>query len=72
MTSGLASGLQAKLFTQGADAVTAHQKALGVIYRSVEQQSSLLAYADNFRLIAVMALLCIPLLLFFKQLKKHD
>jgi DHA2 family multidrug resistance protein len=72
LTSGLANGLQAKLFSEGTDAVTAHQKALGVIYRSVEQQSSLLAYADNFRLIAVMALLCIPLLLLFKQLKKHD
>ena len=68
----LVRGLQARLFSQGADMVTAHQKALGALYRSVQQQSALLAYADNFRLMAVLALLCIPLLLLFQRVKKHD
>jgi DHA2 family multidrug resistance protein len=68
---GLVRGLQAKLFSQGADAVTAHRKALGALYRIVQQQASLLAYADNFRLLAVLALLCIPLVLFFKRVKRH-
>ncbi|MGA2350428.1 MAG: DHA2 family efflux MFS transporter permease subunit [Terracidiphilus sp.] len=72
VAGGLVRGLQAKLFSQGADMVTAHQKALGALYRSVQQQSALLAYADNFRLIATLALLCIPLLLLFQRLKKHD
>jgi DHA2 family multidrug resistance protein len=65
-------GLQAKLMASGADAVTAQHKALGVFYRSVQQQASVLAYADNFRLIALLAFACIPLLLLFQQLKKHD
>ncbi len=72
VAGGLISGLQAKLFAQGADAFTAHQKALGTIYRSVQQQSSLLAYMDNFHLMAFLALLCIPLLLLFRRVKKHD
>ena len=52
--------------------VSAQHKALGALYRSVEQQSALLAYADNFRLIAILAFSCIPLLLLFRRLKKHD
>jgi DHA2 family multidrug resistance protein len=56
-------GLQAKFIQGGASAYTAQQDALGAIYRSIQQQASLLAYADNFRLIAYLALLCIPLLI---------
>jgi DHA2 family multidrug resistance protein len=63
-------GLQARLVAQGADPVTAHLQALGAIYRSVEQQAILLAYADNFRLLAVLGLLCIPLVMLFKRVKK--
>jgi hypothetical protein len=43
-----------------------------MIYRSVQQQSALMAYADNFRLIAILALSCIPLLLLFQRVKRHD
>jgi DHA2 family multidrug resistance protein len=68
---GLVLGLQAKLFAQGADAVTAHRKALGELYRIVEQQASLLAYADNFKLLAFLSLLCVPLVLLFKRVKRH-
>jgi len=68
----LVRGLQARLFSQGSDMVSAQHKALGALYRSVEQQSALLAYADNFRLIAILAFSCIPLLLLFRRLKKHD
>jgi hypothetical protein len=52
--------------------VTAHQKALGALYRSVQQQAALLAYTDNFRLLAVLALLCLPLVMLFQKVKKHD
>jgi DHA2 family multidrug resistance protein len=72
VSSALLQGLQEKLFMQGADPVTAHLKALGAIYRSVEQQAILLAYADNFRLMAFLALLCIPLVLLFQRVRKHD
>jgi len=69
---GFLRGLQARLFSQGADMVTAHQKALGALYRSVQQQSALLAYTDNFHLLAILALLCVPLVLLFQNVRKHD
>jgi len=72
LASGLVRGLQANLFSQGTDMVTAHYKALGMVYRSVLQQSALMAYADNFRLIALLALACIPLVLVFQRVRKHD
>jgi DHA2 family multidrug resistance protein len=52
--------------------VTAHQKAVGMLYRSAQQQAALMAYMDNFRLMAFLALLCVPMLLLFRQVKKHD
>ena len=72
MAGGLLRGLQAHLFPQGADMVTAQQKALGALYRSVQQQAALLAYADNFRLIASLAFACIPLVLLLKKIKRHN
>ena len=72
VAGGLVRGLQAKLFSQGADAFTAHQRALGALYRSVQQQAALLAYTDNFRLMAFLSLLCIPLVLLFQRVKRHD
>jgi DHA2 family multidrug resistance protein len=72
MASMMARGLQGRLFMQGTDMVTAHQKALGMLYRSVQQQSALLAYADNFRLIAILAFSCIPLLLLIKKVERHN
>jgi DHA2 family multidrug resistance protein len=72
VTGGLVRGLQAKFFSQGIDMVTAQHKAVGMLYRSVQQQAALMAYMDNFRLMAFLALLCIPMLLFFRKVKKHD
>jgi DHA2 family multidrug resistance protein len=64
--------LEAKFAAGGASIANAHQEAMGFLYRSVQQQSSLLAYADNFRLLGYLALLCVPLAMFFKQVKKHQ
>jgi DHA2 family multidrug resistance protein len=72
VTGALVRGLQAKLFSQGVDMVTAHHKAVGMLYRSVQQQAALMAYMDNFRMMAFLALLCAPLLLLFQRVKKHD
>jgi hypothetical protein len=47
----------------GSSAWSAQQAAMGAIYRSIQQQAALLAYADNFRLMGYLSLLCIPLLL---------
>ena len=67
----LLQGLQAKFSLGGASAYSAHQEAMGALYRSVQQQASLLAYADNFRLLGFLSLLCVPLVLLFQPVKKH-
>jgi DHA2 family multidrug resistance protein len=65
-------GLQTKFYLGGADPYTAHQKALGTLYGIVQQQASLLAYGDNFRLLGFLSLLCIPLALFFHRVRRHS
>jgi DHA2 family multidrug resistance protein len=60
-------GLATRFQTGGADAVLAHRQALGALYGSLQQQSALLAYADNFRLLGYLALGCIPLAFLFKR-----
>jgi DHA2 family multidrug resistance protein len=62
-------GLQAKFQVAGASASSAHQEALGALYRSVQQQAAVLSYADNFRLMAFLSLLCIPLVVFLRRLQ---
>ena len=65
-------GLQASFSRGGTDTYTAHQQGLGVLYGIVKQQASLLAYADNFRLLGYLALLCIPLAMLFHRVGKHS
>jgi DHA2 family multidrug resistance protein len=70
VVGGLIHGLQSKLFAEGADAYTAYQKALAALYLSIQQQAALLAYADIFRLLAFLSLLCIPMVLLFQRMRK--
>jgi DHA2 family multidrug resistance protein len=72
LSLGYLQGLQSRLILQGADAVTAQHTALGALYRNVQQQSSLLAYTDNFRLMAALSFLCIPLAFLFQKAKKDS
>jgi len=69
---GMVQGLQGKFRMQGASAATAHQEALGALYRSIQQQAALLAYTDNFRLLAFLSLLCIPLAALFYKVHKQS
>jgi DHA2 family multidrug resistance protein len=68
-TMALLQGLSGKFGVGGSDAFSAHQEAMGALYRSVQQQASVLAYADNFRLLTYLALFCIPLVLLFHRLR---
>ncbi len=68
-TARVLEGLRAKLQIAGASQHTAWLESLGALYRSVLQQASLLAYADNFRFMAFLMLLCIPLVWFFQRLR---
>jgi DHA2 family multidrug resistance protein len=64
-------GLQSKLMLAGSDPVTAQQKAMGVMYQSLMQQASLLAYVDSFRLLGFLSLLCIPIALLLQSVQKR-
>jgi MFS transporter, DHA2 family, multidrug resistance protein len=63
--------LETKFTAEGASLANAHHQAMGFLYQSIQHQSSLLAYADNFSLLGYLALLCVPLAMFFQQVKKH-
>jgi DHA2 family multidrug resistance protein len=71
-TMDMLEGLQRKFAVGGADSFSAHLDALGALYRGVQQQAAVLAYADNFRLLGYLSLLCIPLVLFFHGLKQRS
>jgi DHA2 family multidrug resistance protein len=62
-------GLRGEFFAGGASEFTAQREALGALYRSIQQQASLLAYADNFRLLAYLSLACMPLLVLLVRLR---
>jgi DHA2 family multidrug resistance protein len=66
------AGLQSQLHAAGADAVTAHYMALGAIYRSLQEQASLMAYVDGFRLLGYLALICVPFILLFQGVRKRE
>jgi DHA2 family multidrug resistance protein len=65
-------GLEMKFHLGGADIFTAHQKVTGMLYQTLQQQASLLAYADNFTFLGYLSLLCIPLAMLFHSVRKHS
>jgi DHA2 family multidrug resistance protein len=67
----LAMGLAAKFHAGGASLASAHTLALGALYRSTLQQASLMAYTDNFQLLAYLCLICIPPVVFLHKLKRR-
>jgi DHA2 family multidrug resistance protein len=65
-TSSTLAGLSARFSTLGGlDTVTTQHKAMGMIYGNLQQQSAVLAYADNFRMLGYLALACILLAAMF-------
>src|SRR6185437_9375971 len=66
-----AAALQAHIHAAGASPTTAHAMALGAMYRSLQQQASLMAYVDAFRLLGYLALVCAPFILMFRGVRKR-
>lgn len=64
-------GMEGKLRMAGVDAFSAHHQAFGVVYLRLQQQASLLAYVDNFRLLGFLSFFCIPLVLLFQAVRKR-
>ncbi len=56
-----------KVLTPKVGASQAGQQALGILYKTLVAQATLLAFVDNFRLITVLALCCIPLAILLKR-----
>ncbi len=50
----------------------AHSQALGVIYQNLHRQATLAAYIDDFRLLGLLSLVCLPFLLFFRNVNTND
>jgi MFS transporter, DHA2 family, multidrug resistance protein len=48
----------------------AQAQAHGLIYSALLGQSSLWAFVENFRLFGMLCLLCLPLVLLFKRVKR--
>ena len=51
------------------DIVSATQQTYGQIYGMAMRQAMLLSYLDNFRLLALLCVLCIPTAFLFKRVK---
>jgi DHA2 family multidrug resistance protein len=48
----------------------ATQQAYGAIYGTLLKQASVMSYIDNFRLLAFLCVICIPMILLFKRVKR--
>ena len=48
----------------------AHQRALQSLYNVLLQQSGLWSFVENFRLFGVLCLVCLPLILLFKRVRR--
>ena len=67
-TQALASAQHA--LTASSGSWLAHEQALGLTYNSLLQQSNLWAFVENFRLFGVLCLVCLPLVLLFKHVRR--
>jgi DHA2 family multidrug resistance protein len=57
-------------FAARGNPMTASQQAYGAIYQTLVEQATLLAYIDNFRLLAFLCLICVPVALLFRKVKR--
>lgn len=64
MFQSIQSGLAAQM-----DVVSATQQTYGRIYGMALRQAMLLSYIDNFRLLAILCVLCVPTAFLFKRVK---
>jgi DHA2 family multidrug resistance protein len=57
---------------QGADSFTAGRRAMAMLYRTTTEQAQLLAYVDDFWLIALVFLAVLPLLPFIRRVRTEQ
>jgi MFS transporter, DHA2 family, multidrug resistance protein len=50
----------------------AHSQAYGLTYQTLQQQATLWSYVDQFRMLVIVCLLCVPLVFLFKRPKRSS
>jgi MFS transporter, DHA2 family, multidrug resistance protein len=63
-------GAATKALTPQSGPLLAQMQAHGLIYNALLGQSSLWAFVENFRLFGLLCLLCLPLVLLFKRVRR--
>jgi hypothetical protein len=58
--------------SQGADSFTAGRRALAMLYRSTTDQAQVMAYADDFWLIAMVSLAILPLIPLMRRVRTEQ
>jgi DHA2 family multidrug resistance protein len=58
-----------QMLGQYSDPASAQQQAYGLLYGTLQQQASLFAYVDTFRWLALLCLVCVPLVFTFRKTK---
>jgi MFS transporter, DHA2 family, multidrug resistance protein len=64
---GAVSGIQQYLGAQGASATTATQRAYGLLNATLNAQSRLWSYVDDFRYMALVCFACVPIVFLLKK-----
>jgi DHA2 family multidrug resistance protein len=57
---------------QGADAFTAGRRALAVLYRGTVEQAQVMAYIDDFRLLAITFMVVLPLIPLMRRVRAEE
>jgi MFS transporter, DHA2 family, multidrug resistance protein len=60
------------MLTPQVGSAAAHSQAYGLTYQTLQQQASLWSYVDQFRLMVIVCLLCVPLVFLFKKPKRSS
>jgi DHA2 family multidrug resistance protein len=70
VTQSLYAQIRAGLIASGVDAVTAGERAFGMLRGMVVQQASMVSYVMLFRLLGLVFLLMLPLVMIMKKAKR--
>ena len=71
-TTGRLQDWAEHFMSQGADSFTAARRATAMLYRSLVQQSQVLAYMDEFWLLSVLSLAILPLIPFMRRVRMEQ
>jgi DHA2 family multidrug resistance protein len=71
-TTGRLQDWTEHFMSQGADSFTATRRAMAMLYRSLVQQSQVLAYMDEFWLLSIISLAVLPIIPFMRRVRTEQ